>query len=210
MWMVSIRPLSKGLARRRLIKKLGRSLAIGYLSTNAHFSVYGHQATGNARWRILLDARKLTRRLWRLPKKAKTMDQNETLSAKLREHLESIRQIELLIEHFQEIEAKNAALQEYLESIRQIEPCMENSHLLEALKAAHAHLDKLQKDKSFMVNIRQFQAASAELHAQLKILRETKPLMEHIRKLQSEADKIGKPDPAFDMKKFTDEMWDGA
>ena len=111
------------------------------------------------------------------------MDQNETLSAKLREHLESIRQIE---------------------------PCMENSHLLETLKAVHAQLDALQKNKSFMANIRQFQAANAELHAQLKVLRETKPLMEHIRKLQSKADKIGKPDPAFDMKKFTDEMWDGA
>ena len=82
--------------------------------------------------------------------------------------------------------------------------------MFEALKDVHAQLDALLKNKSFMENIRQFQAAHAELQVQLDALQETKPLMERIRKLQSKADEIGKPDPTFDMKKFTDEMWGGA
>jgi antitoxin VapB len=35
------------------------------------------------------------------------------------------------------------------------------------------------------------------------------PLRERIAKLQAEAAKIGLPNPGFDMKKFTDEMWEG-
>ncbi|CCV05962.1 conserved hypothetical protein [Mesorhizobium metallidurans STM 2683] len=34
------------------------------------------------------------------------------------------------------------------------------------------------------------------------------PLRERIAKLQAEAAKIGLPNPDFDMKKFTDEMWE--
>ena len=34
------------------------------------------------------------------------------------------------------------------------------------------------------------------------------PLRERIARLQAEAKKIGLPNPDFDMKKFTDEMWE--
>ncbi len=35
-----------------------------------------------------------------------------------------------------------------------------------------------------------------------------KSLLEHVYELQAQAKLIGEPDPNFDMKKFTDEMWD--
>ena len=107
-------------------------------------------------------------------------------------------------------EALRAAFKEHLEVIQCDKSLMERFRLFEALKDVHAQLDALLKNKSFMENIRQFQAAHAELQAQLDALQETKPLMERIRKLQSKTDEIGKPDPTFDMKKFTDEMWGGA
>lgn len=35
-----------------------------------------------------------------------------------------------------------------------------------------------------------------------------KSLLEHVYELQAQAKLIGEPDPNFNMKKFTDEMWD--
>jgi len=107
-------------------------------------------------------------------------------------------------------EALRAAFQEHLDVIQRDKSLMESFRIFEAVKDVHAQLGALLKNKSFMENIRQFQAAHAELQTQLDALQETKPLMERIRKLQSKADEIGKPDPTFDMKKFTDEMWGGA
>ncbi|MBB6408084.1 type II toxin-antitoxin system VapB family antitoxin [Mesorhizobium sangaii] len=34
------------------------------------------------------------------------------------------------------------------------------------------------------------------------------PLLDRLARLQAEATKIGLPNPDFDMKKFTDEMWE--
>ena len=114
------------------------------------------------------------------------------------------------MEHIHKIEAANTAFQEHLDVIQRHKPLMESFRIFEAVKDVHAQLGALLKNKSFMENIRQFQAAHAELQTQLDALQETKPLMERIRKLQSKADEIGKPDPTFNMKEFTDEMWGGA
>ena len=107
-------------------------------------------------------------------------------------------------------DALRAAFQEHLDVIQRDKSLMESFRIFEAVKNVHAQLGALLKNKSFIENIRQFQAAHAELQTQLDALQETKPLMERIRKLQFKADEIGKPDPTFDMKKFTDEMWGGA
>ena len=53
----------------------------------------------------------------------------------------------------------------------------------------------------------QIEALRATLREHLDAVQRIEPLMERIRKLQLKADEIGKLDPAFDMKKFTDEMW---
>lgn len=52
------------------------------------------------------------------------------------------------------------------------------------------------------------EAVRAALQAQLEELKRKKPLIERVRDLQARADAIGAADPNFDMKKYTDEMWD--
>ena len=51
------------------------------------------------------------------------------------------------------------------------------------------------------------EAVRAALQAQLEAVAKKKPLIERINELQAKADEIGKVDPNFDMKKFTDDMW---
>ena len=47
-------------------------------------------------------------------------------------------------------------------------------------------------------------ASRAQLDAQMN----RKPLLERLQPILDRADQIGEPDPDFDMKKYTDEMWD--
>ncbi|MEM8976050.1 MAG: type II toxin-antitoxin system VapB family antitoxin [Pseudomonadota bacterium] len=51
------------------------------------------------------------------------------------------------------------------------------------------------------------EAVRAALQAQLDTVEKKKPLIERVHELQAKADKIGKVDPNFDMKKFSDEIW---
>ena len=53
-------------------------------------------------------------------------------------------------------------------------------------------------------------AVRSALQAQLDAAKRKKPLLERIEEIQSKADKIGEPDPGFNMKTFSDEMWDDA
>ena len=46
------------------------------------------------------------------------------------------------------------------------------------------------------------------LQAQLDAADRKKPLLERIAEIQSKADSIGEPDPDFNMKTFSDDMWD--
>ena len=48
------------------------------------------------------------------------------------------------------------------------------------------------------------------LIAQLKAVSNEKPLLERLEPILKRADDLGPADPDFDMKSFTDEMWDGA
>lgn len=50
-------------------------------------------------------------------------------------------------------------------------------------------------------------AVRAALKAQLDAEKSKKPLLERIHEIQDMADKIGVPDPDFDMKTFTDDLW---
>ena len=51
-------------------------------------------------------------------------------------------------------------------------------------------------------------AVRKALQAQLDAQMNRKPLLERLQPLLDRADQIGEPDPDFDMKKYTDEMWD--
>ncbi|UWR62793.1 type II toxin-antitoxin system VapB family antitoxin [Phaeobacter inhibens] len=53
-------------------------------------------------------------------------------------------------------------------------------------------------------------AVRAALQAQLEAAKNKKPLLERIHELQGQADEIGAADPAFDMKNFSDSMWEDA
>ena len=48
------------------------------------------------------------------------------------------------------------------------------------------------------------------LIAQLKAVSNEKPLLERLEPILKRADDLGPADPDFDMKSFTDEMWDDA
>ena len=95
-----------------------------------------------------------------------------------------------------------------------------------ALAVFKAMLDEVTQNKPFLEHIHEIEAELATFQAQLVLehlrgidaefaafqpqpdpVRQDKPLLERIRKLQSKVDEIGLPDPAFDMKKFTDDMW---
>ncbi|RUU54157.1 type II toxin-antitoxin system VapB family antitoxin [Mesorhizobium sp. M2C.T.Ca.TU.002.02.1.1] len=52
------------------------------------------------------------------------------------------------------------------------------------------------------------EAVRTALMHELERNRAKVPLRERIARLQAEAKKIGLPNPDFDMKKFTDEMWE--
>ena len=51
-------------------------------------------------------------------------------------------------------------------------------------------------------------AVRKALQAQLDAEINRKPLLERLQPILDRADRIGEPDPDFDMKKYTDEMWD--
>lgn len=51
------------------------------------------------------------------------------------------------------------------------------------------------------------EAVRAALKAQLVAETQKKPLLERINEVRAMADTIGAPDPDFDMKTYTDEMW---
>lgn len=51
------------------------------------------------------------------------------------------------------------------------------------------------------------EAVRAALQAHLEAVQKEKPLLERMREVRSRADEIGAPDPTFDMKTFTDDMW---
>ncbi|MCY3725133.1 MAG: histidinol dehydrogenase [Rhodobacteraceae bacterium] len=52
------------------------------------------------------------------------------------------------------------------------------------------------------------EAVRQGLNSLLDAKKKEKSLLEHVYELQAQAKLIGEPDPNFDMKKFTDEMWD--
>lgn len=52
------------------------------------------------------------------------------------------------------------------------------------------------------------EAVRMALTAQLAAEQARKPLLDRLRPLLQRADELGTPDPDFDMKRFTDEMWD--
>ena len=51
-------------------------------------------------------------------------------------------------------------------------------------------------------------AVKEALQARLDALKSQQPLLERVREIQAMADEIGLPDPDFDMKTYTDDMWD--
>ena len=51
-------------------------------------------------------------------------------------------------------------------------------------------------------------AVRKALQLQLEAEMNRKPLLERLQPILDRAGQIGKPDPDFDMKKYTDEMWD--
>ena len=51
-------------------------------------------------------------------------------------------------------------------------------------------------------------AVRKALQAQLAAELNRKPLLERLQLILDRADRIGEPAPDFDMKKYTDEMWD--
>lgn len=51
-------------------------------------------------------------------------------------------------------------------------------------------------------------AVRKALQARLDAEMNRKPLLERLQPILDRADQIGEPDPDFDMKKYTDEMWD--
>ena len=51
-------------------------------------------------------------------------------------------------------------------------------------------------------------AVRKALQAQLDAQMNRKPLLERLQPILDRADQIGEPDPDFDMKKYTDELWD--
>ena len=53
------------------------------------------------------------------------------------------------------------------------------------------------------------EAVRNALIAQLEAEKNKKPMIDRLREIQAKADKIGPVDPDFDLKKYTDEMWDG-
>lgn len=54
------------------------------------------------------------------------------------------------------------------------------------------------------------EAVRRALQNELRRMQENVPLRERIRKIQENVKAIGPDDPNFDMKTFTDEMWDDA
>ncbi|RYZ83927.1 MAG: histidinol dehydrogenase [Proteobacteria bacterium] len=54
------------------------------------------------------------------------------------------------------------------------------------------------------------EAVRRALQNELQRIRENVPLRERIREIQENVKAIGADDPNFDMKTFTDEMWDEA
>ncbi|MEM7489778.1 MAG: type II toxin-antitoxin system VapB family antitoxin [Pseudomonadota bacterium] len=52
------------------------------------------------------------------------------------------------------------------------------------------------------------EAVRAALRAQLDAIEKATPLTDHIRALRAQADEIGPVDREFDMKRFTDDLWD--
>ncbi len=54
------------------------------------------------------------------------------------------------------------------------------------------------------------EAVRAALQAQLEAAKKKKPLIERLQELQVKADTIGEANPAFDMKKYTDDLWENA
>ena len=52
------------------------------------------------------------------------------------------------------------------------------------------------------------EAVRMALTAQLAVEQARKPLLDRLEPLLQRADELGSPDSDFDMKRFTDEMWD--
>lgn len=51
-------------------------------------------------------------------------------------------------------------------------------------------------------------AVRKALQTQLDAATNRKPLLERLQPILDRADQIGEPDPNFDMKEYTNEMWD--
>ena len=103
-----------------------------------------------------------------------------------------------------------AVFKAMLDEVTQNKPFLEHIHEIEAeLATFQAQLDALKKNKPLLEHLRGIDAEFAAFQPQPQPdpVRQDKPLLERIRKLQSKVDEIGLPDPAFDMKKFTDDMW---
>lgn len=52
-------------------------------------------------------------------------------------------------------------------------------------------------------------AVRMALIAQIEAVSNQKPLLERLEPILKRADDLGSPDPDFDLKSFTDQMWDG-
>ena len=52
------------------------------------------------------------------------------------------------------------------------------------------------------------EAVRTALQFQLEAEQKKKPLLEQMKEIQAKADELGEVDPNFDMKQFTDEMWE--
>ena len=95
-----------------------------------------------------------------------------------------------------------------LDAVKQNKPLSERTREIEAeLATFEAQLDAVKQNKPLMERLRGIDAEFTASQPQPDLVRQNKPLLERIRNLQSKADEIGLPDPTFDMKKFTDDMW---
>lgn len=74
----------------------------------------------------------------------------------------------------------------------------------ESVDALAVQLQKLSKAPN------KTEAVRRALQNELRRMQEDVPLRERIRKIQENVKAIGSDDPNFDMKTFTDEMWDDA
>ncbi len=80
-----------------------------------------------------------------------------------------------------------------------------------ALFIRDAEVDALAEEVRKLTNAKtKTEAVRCALQAQLLNARHALPLQERLARSKALADAMGRSNPAFDMKTFTDEMWDEA